>query len=68
MSSMMEDDIITKGSASLADLVRVAKNYSKYHATNGSHKKERTHDEIEKEELIADLRGMATQLRTLCGF
>jgi len=56
-----------RGSAPLADLVRLAKNYSKYYAMNGSHKKKRTH-EIEIEELIADLRVMVTQLRTLVGF
>jgi uncharacterized ParB-like nuclease family protein len=67
LTSMVENDMIMRGSAPLADLVRLAKNYSKYYAMNGSHKKKRTH-EIEIEELIADLRVMVTQLRTLVGF
>ena len=35
---------------------------------NGSVKKKRTHDEIDRsQELKADVRGMVTQLRTLVG-
>ena len=39
LSSMLENEMIKRGSASLADLVRLANNYSRYHAMHESYKK-----------------------------
>jgi len=44
--NLSKNDTIMRGSASLADLVRLAINYSKYQAVSESVKKKRTHDEI----------------------